>query len=252
MLSPIPISALQHYIFCPRQCALIHIEGLWAENRLTVEGRTLHRKAHAERVGPRGGGRAESRAAKPAPPGRRVRTVRGLLLCSEALGLVGQADVVEFHAPSDAEAAPDEQSTPSPARAGKPSSPSCSAVPTVPFPIEYKRGKPKRHDADLVQLCAQALCLEDMLHLAEGSIKAGAIYYGATKHRMEVELASDLRARTRAIVAACRAMMESGVTPRARRERKCARCSLLHVCLPDATAPSVSASRYLDRAIALR
>lgn len=247
MPSPIPISALQHYIFCPRQCALIHLEGLWAENRLTVEGRTLHRKAHGERVGPRGGGRAESRAAKPAPPGRRVRTVRGLLLCSEALGLVGQADVVEFHPAGDAHSiAPARQGEESSTGHGSESSQRRSAAPDVPFPIEYKRGKPKRHDADLVQLCAQALCLEEMLRLSAGSIDAGAIYYGATKHRMEVEFSAILRDRTLAIVAACRAMMEAGVTPRAKRERKCSRCSLVDLCLPEATGLCNRASRYME------
>ncbi len=221
---PLPISALQHHIFCLRQCALIHIEGLWAENRLTVEGQILHRRAHATDAGPRGGGRAESR------PG--VRIVRGLSLCSESLGLTGKADVVEFRAPA-------------------PGAPPGS--PPVPFPIEYKRGKPKKHDADLVQLAAQALCLEEMLGLPPpplGGIPAGAIYYGVTRRRLDVAIDATLRARTLSVIAQLRALIDSGVTPRARREKKCDRCSLLHLCLPAGTGPAASARRYLHRALA--
>lgn len=165
----IAISALQHYVFCPRQCALIHVEGQWAENRLTIEGRILHRNADATRVGPRGGGRSTAR--------RDVRIVRGLPLCSERLGLIGKADVVEFHA--------------------APSQPQALALAPVPFPIEYKRGKPKKHDADLVQLAVQALCLEEMLALPEGGVPAGAIFYGVTKRRLD----DALRARTREVIA---------------------------------------------------
>ncbi|MFN0133607.1 MAG: CRISPR-associated protein Cas4 [Phycisphaerales bacterium] len=218
MPDPLPISALQHLIFCERQCALIHIEGLWAENRLTVEGRILHRRAHAEDAGPRGGGRAESR------PG--VRIVRGLALQSERLGLIGKADVVEFRSP-----------------------PGATRLPPVPFPVEYKRGRPKKHDADLVQLCAQALCLEEMLGLAPGGVPAGALYYGRTRHRLDVPFDRALRERTEAAGARLHELIASGVTPRARREKKCDRCSLLNLCLPDATGPGKSAARYLERAL---
>lgn len=218
---PLPISALQHLIFCPRQCALIHIEGLWAENRLTVEGQVLHRRAHATDAGPRGGGRAESR------PG--VRIVRGLALCSESLGLTGKADVVEFRAPS-------------------PTAPPGS--PPVPFPIEYKRGKPKKHAADLVQLAAQALCLEEMLGLPPGAIPAGAIFYGITRRRFDVPIDVALRVRTLSVIAQLRGLIDAGVTPRARREKKCDRCSLLNLCLPAATGPAASARRYIRRALA--
>jgi CRISPR-associated exonuclease Cas4 len=211
---PIPISALQHYVFCPRQCALIHLEGLWVENRLTVEGRRLHRNADGERSGPRGGGRSTSR--------RTTRTVRGLPLSSERLGLIGKADIVEFR--------PNPRS---PIRAD------------IPFPVEYKRGKPKKHDADLVQLCAQALCLEEMLALPEGSVGAGAIFYGVTRHRLDVAINAALRTRTRAVIDAVRDMLKLGVTPRARCERKCARCSMLNHCLPGATGSDRSASDFI-------
>ena len=131
----IPLSALQHQLFCPRQCALIHVEGLWAEDGATAEGRILHERVDA--------GRPERR------PG--VRIVRGLALRSLALGVSGIADVVEF-----------------------------SGRPPRPFPVEYKRGKPKAHRADEVQLCAQAICLEEMFG---GEVGEGALFYGTTRRR---------------------------------------------------------------------
>jgi len=216
MPEPLPISALQHLIFCERQCALIHIEGLWAENRLTVEGRILHRKAHAEDVGPRGGGRVEAR------PG--VRIVRGLDLESTALGLVGKADVVEFR------------------QAPQTKKGSAGAV----FPVEYKRGKPKKHDADRVQLCAQAMCLEEMLGI---SVRSGALYYGVTRRREPVEFDEGLRAKTAAAARRLHEMVAAGVTPRVERQKKCDRCSLLHLCLPSGTQPGKSALRYVATAL---
>ncbi|MBX3363148.1 MAG: CRISPR-associated protein Cas4 [Phycisphaeraceae bacterium] len=255
----LPISALQHLIFCKRQCALIHIEGLWAENRLTVEGRILHKKAHGEDVGPRGGGRAQSR------PG--VRIVRGLWLESQALGLVGKADVVEFH---DAQAAADPSSPPdrpSPSATPPAAGPAVPGAPAraapggfgsarahsaafhgVPLPIEYKRGRPKKHDADKVQLCAQALCLEEMLGV---SVPAGALFYGETRRRDQITFDETLRQRTAAIAAELHEMVASGVTPRARREKKCDRCSMLHLCLPEGTGPGKSARKYLEAGLRL-
>ncbi len=201
----LPISALQHLLFCERQCALIHIEGLWAENRLTVEGRHLHDKAHD--------GPAETRSG--------VRIARGLALRSFRLGLVGKADVVEFHA--DAE-----------------------VFTGRPFPVEYKRGKPKRHDADKVQLCAQALCLEEMLGAA---VPAGALFYGRTRRRLDVPLDAALRSLTEDTARRLHALLASGRTPVAVREPKCDSCSLLDVCLPDAMGPRQSAARYFSHAL---
>ena len=123
----LPISALQHLLFCERQCALIHLERAWQENRLTAEGRIMHERVHE--------GGDETR--------RDVRIVRGLRLRSLALGLVGIADVVEFHRAADGVAVPE------------------SAGTWRPFPVEYKRGRPKSEPWDAVQLCAQALCLEE-------------------------------------------------------------------------------------------
>lgn len=201
----LPISALQHLLFCERQCALIHIEGLWAENRLTVEGRHLHDKAHD--------GLAEVRAG--------IRITRGLALRSFQLGLVGKADVVEFH--------PDPETS-----RGR------------PFPVEYKRGRPKKHDADRVQLCAQAVCLEEMLGTP---VPAGALFYGRTRRRLDVPFDGRLRQLTRETAKRLHALIASRRTPAAVREPKCDSCSLLNICLPDAMGPRRSATRYLERAL---
>jgi CRISPR-associated exonuclease Cas4 len=206
----LPISALQHLLFCERQCALIHIERLWAENRLTVEGRHLHDRVHD--------GQPETRAG--------VRVARAVPLRSSRLGLFGVADVVEFHARDDAGHMRD---------------------PPLPFPVEYKRGRPKRNDCDRVQLCAQALCLEEMLGT---SVPRGALFYGRTRHRETVVLDGGLRHLTEQAAARLHELIASGRTPAAIRESKCKRCSLAHLCLPQATETHRSALRYVRRSIA--
>jgi CRISPR-associated exonuclease Cas4 len=207
----IPISALQHLVFCARQCALIHIEQLWSENVFTAQGRGLHEKVHEAE--------AESR------PG--VRVVRGLRLRSLELGLVGQADVVEFHADS----------------AG-------TAVPGLPgrytvFPVEYKRGKPKADACDEVQLCAQAMCLEEMLGT---SIPRGALFYGRPRRRQEVEFTESLRQQTRETAGKLHELLRSGRTPTAAYEKKCESCSLLERCLPQITGIKKNIRHYLAQA----
>ncbi|EIL98036.1 CRISPR-associated protein Cas4 [Rhodanobacter thiooxydans] len=183
----IPISALQHYLYCPRQCALIHLEQQWAENRQTAEGRLLH-----------------LRADKPKAERRRgVRTVTAMPLLSLELGITGKADMVEFHVSEAGERA---------------------------FPVEYKRGKPKAHRADEVQLCAQALCLEAMLGTP---VVAGALFYGQTRRRQEVAFDTVLRELTRQAIDDIRRMLASGKTPTATYEPKlCDRCSLIDACRP--------------------
>ena len=203
----LPISALQHLLFCERQCALIHIERLWVENRLTAEGRVLHRNAHE--------GSDETRHG--------IRTTRGLSLHSTRLGLVGVADVVEFRPIESAD--------------GK----------RRPFPVEYKRGKPKAHDADLVQLCAQALCLEEMFEIP---VDDGTIFYGEVRRRLDVHFDDQLRDLTEQAAARLHALIASRATPRAVRERKCDSCSLLPICLPEAmTRGPMSVSAYVDGAL---
>jgi CRISPR-associated exonuclease Cas4 len=183
----LPLSALQHYLYCPRQCALIHLEQVWAENGCTAEGRVMHERAHE--------GPDERRAA--------VRVMRGMPVVSQVLGISGQCDVVEFHADG-----------------------------TV-MPVEYKRGKPKAHRADEVQLCAQAVALEEMLGKAAGEIGRGCLYYGENRRRMEVALDGELRALTAEVSSELHAMMSIGRTPPAMHERrKCDSCSLRELCLP--------------------
>lgn len=183
----IPLSALQHYLYCPRQCALIHLEQQWAENRQTAEGRLLHQRSDVPQVERRRG----------------VRTVTAMPLLALGLGITGKADVVEFHAEEGRERA---------------------------FPVEYKRGRPKAHRADEVQLCAQALCLEAMLGYP---VESGALFYGQTRRRKEVRFDAELRALTARTITDARAMLASGITPTARYEpKRCDRCSLLDLCQP--------------------
>jgi CRISPR-associated exonuclease Cas4 len=209
----LPLSALQHLLFCERQAALIHLERLWAENPLTVAGRQLHERVdHAP---------GESRGD--------VRLARALPLRSLRLGLVGKADLVELHRlPSGAEGQPG-TSLPGVSGAWR------------PFPVEYKRGRPKAHHADLVQLCAQALCLEEML---DTPVPAGALFYGQTRRRHDVPFDAALRKETEEAAARLHRLLSSGTTPPPVREPKCDQCSLIHLCLPD--APSHSARRFLD------
>lgn len=212
----LPLSGLQHLLFCERQCALIHVEGQWADNALTVEGTHLHRKADAGPDETRGG----------------VRISRAVPLRSLRLGLVGRADAVEFHplAPGDP---PSGGAAVFGARAGR----------WRPFPVEYKRGKPKQGREDEVQLCAQALCLEEMLDVP---VPAGALFYGRTRRRVDVPFDAELRAATEDAAARLHALVASGRTPPARREPKCDRCSLLPLCLPGAGRP---VARWLARAL---
>jgi CRISPR-associated exonuclease Cas4 len=196
----LPISALQHLAFCPRQCALIHIERQWAENRLTAEGRLLHEKAHEAG--------SESR--------HDVRVARALPLQSTTLRLHGVADVVEFHHQPDGT--------------------------WLPFPVEYKRGRPKQEPIDAVQLCAQAVCLEEMLGLA---IPAGALFYGATHRRQDVAFDDTLRAETAQLAQAAHALVATGRTPPPEFGPKCRSCSFLDLCRPEAVTHS--ASQHLAR-----
>jgi CRISPR-associated exonuclease Cas4 len=193
----LPISGLQHLAFCPRQCALIHVEGAWAENRLSAEGRLFHERVHD---GPDG---LES--------GRVV--VRGMRLASRRLGLSGVADVVEF--------VPCDDGVELDGRPGR----------WRPIPVEYKRGRPKKGNEDRVQLCAQALCLEE--HFGLGVFE-GALFYGRTRRRQVVELSDLLRRETEAAANAFRELVTSGTTPAAETRARCRRCSLRDVCMPDA------------------
>jgi CRISPR-associated exonuclease Cas4 len=207
----LPLSALQHILFCERQCALIHVEGLWAENVLTAEGRHMHETVDEQGTSQIEGG---------------VRVARGVPLRCLRLGLIGKADAVEFH-PSDEEGA-EIKGTP-----GK----------WKPFPVEYKRGKPKKDRSDEVQLCAQALCLEEMLEI---SISEGALFYGRTRRRVPITFDADLRRHTEETAARLHLLIRSGVTPKAVYEPKCDSCSLFSLCLPKANSNSLSANHFLN------
>ncbi len=194
----LPLSALQHFVFCPRQCALIHLEQAWADNRLTAEGNLLHERVTEGETSQRAG----------------TRVWRNLPLRCRRLGLTGYADVVEFEAGSD-----------------------------VPFPVEYKRGRSKPHDADRVQLCAQALCLEEMLGMP---VPEGALFYGEPRRREAVAFTPALRAKTEQAALDLGAMMAAGRTPAPEPGPKCRNCSLAEICRPGFSALP-SAARWLER-----
>jgi CRISPR-associated exonuclease Cas4 len=206
----LPISALQHLLFCERQCALIHVEQQWTENRFTAEGRILHERVHESA--------AESRGD--------VRIVRGLRLRSLQLGLIGIADVVEWHRDADRGMAV----------AGL-------SGQWRPFPVEYKRGKPKANACDEVQLCAQAMCLEEMLNC---TIESGALFYGKTRRRKDLALTAALRNTVANAASRLHALFAANITPPAEFGKKCESCSLKDVCLPELRK---SAQAYLQSAI---
>ena len=188
----VPISGLQHVLYCERQFALIHVEQLWEENRFTAEGEVLHERVDVEGH--------ESR--------RLFRQEYGMAVRSLGRGLIGKCDLVELYL--------------------RPEGGVAEAV-----PVEFKRGKDKEEDWDRVQLCAQALCLEEMLGAAAAR---GAFYYLGAHRRTNLEFSGDLRAETVAAIARARSILESGKTPAAKYERaKCDRCSLLDLCMPEAT-----------------
>jgi len=216
----LPLSALQHLVFCERQCALIHIEQMWDENRFTAEGRIMHEHVHDT------GG--ESRG--------RVRIERGVPLRSLRLGLIGKADVVEFHLiPPPALSTPDGGLR---HRAGK--------TTWLPFPVEHKRGKPKPDDSDKVQLCAQALCLEEMLGM---EVPSGAIFYGRTRRRLDIDFDGHLRDQTEKAARQLHELIESGVTPRPVYTKRCANCSLNDRCLPRVFTKTLRVRDYLLQAL---
>ena len=218
----LPISALAHLFFCERRAALIHIEGLWDENRFTAEGRNLHERAHDSALESRG----------------ELRTARGLRLRSLRLGLSGIADVVEFHRRTEAETATGGESGGLPPGVALPGTPGSWHA----FPVEYKRGRLRREEGYEVQLCAQALCLEEMLGVA---VPLGAVFYGQPRKRLEVVFSEELRRETETAAARLHELIRDGKTPPARYEKKCESCSLLSLCMPKTTGGRKSVDRYL-------
>ena len=204
------ISGLQHFRFCCRQWALIHLEQQWAENLRTVEGEFLHERAHNEQLQERRGD---------------LLTVRGLRVQSLTLGLSGVCDVVEFRQ--------DARGVPLSGKEGQ----------WMPYPVEYKRGVPKQDGCDELQLCAQAMCLEEMLCC---EIPEGALYYGEPRRRLRVSLTKELREEVRSDAAQMHAIYRRGHTPRVRRTKSCNACSLKELCLPG-LQKSGSVRDYLRR-----
>ncbi|MEW5721293.1 MAG: CRISPR-associated protein Cas4 [Chloroflexota bacterium] len=209
----LPLSGIQHFLFCRRQWALIHIEQQWQENALTAEGRIMHDRADDPFF-------TETRNG--------VITARSVPIASYRLGLVGVCDVVEFTASPDGVKLP--------ARDGL----------YLAAPIEYKRGKPKRDPCDEAQLCAQAICLEEMLAT---NIARGYLYYGQTRHRVEVELTAKLRDLVQDMADEMHKYFQRGYTPRVKPSKACRACSLADVCLPVLQEKVVPASKYVQQQI---
>ncbi len=182
-IEPVMISALEHYSYCPRQCALIHIEQTFDENIYTLRGNMAH-----ERV--------DQAIARNEDD---VRVERGLSLWSQRLGLTGKADVVEFHG-------------------------------TVPYPVEYKLGKQRKWQYEAIQVCAQALCLEEMTGC---SVPKGAIYYCSSRVRREIIFDTHLRETVEQITDAVRTMLNNRIMPPAVNDQRCDKCSLIESCLPN-------------------
>lgn len=201
----IALSALQHMLYCPRQCALIHVEQVWAENRATVEGQLLH-----------------ARTDEPGSEIRRgVKVETAMPVRSMTLGVAGVLDAVELREAGGV---------------------------VVPYPVEYKRGRPKPHRADEVQLAAQAMALEEMFGTA---VRQGALFYGETRRRTIIAVDAELRRLTVETAAAARALIAGGIVPHAAYEaRRCRACSLLEHCRPRQTADGGRVAGWLARQIA--
>ena len=203
------LSGIQHYLYCPRQWALIHIESQWAENERTVDGTLFHKNAHD-------GSYREKRG--------NIITVRGMYVHSTKLGITGQCDVVEFHKAETGILLPGEVGC------------------WLPYPIEYKRGKKKSNSYDEAQVCAQVLCLEEMLCC---EIQSGALFYGEQRHRQDVVMDMNIREIVEKAIYEMHDLYKRGYMPKVRVSKKCDQCSLIDICNPRITN-SVSVKSYVD------
>ena len=194
----VPISAIEHFVYCPPQRALIHADGVWDDNVHTARGKHAHRRVDS------GNHKTE----------RGKFVLRSIPLWSEVLGLSGRSDAIEI----------DDKTV---------------------YPVEFKSGSRHGLTADM-QLCAQALCLEEMLDI---SVTKGAIFYSRNRRRVSVEFTPDLRNDVRLIIAEIRQQMESGLLPEAPNDRRCYQCQLLHHCLPGLTAKPYEVTRYVNDVI---
>ena len=208
------LAGLQHFAFCRRQWALIHIERQWSENWRTIEGKILHEKAHDPFA-------AEKR--------RDVLIIRGMAVASRTLGISGACDVVEFHASP--------QGVSLHGREGR----------WLPVPVEYKRGRPKETDADALQLCCQAMCLEEMLLCPP--IPSAYLYYGETARRARVPLTPELRGKVADMLREMHQLDRRQYTPKVKYSKSCSACSLRDICVPR-LGRSRSAVAYINEAMA--
>lgn len=206
------LSGIQHFTFCRRQWALIHIEHQWAENYRTIDGSILHQNAHDTQF-------QESR-------GDRLIT-RGVSIYSGELGVSGQCDVLEYHRGSTG--------IPLPGRDGL----------WQPYPVEYKRGRPREDTGDTLQLCGQAMCLEAMLCC---DIPEGALYYGETRRRERIAFSPELRSQVRELLAQMHDLYRRGYTPKVKPTKSCNACSMKELCLPR-LMKNRSVSAYLKAAV---
>jgi CRISPR-associated exonuclease Cas4 len=195
----VPLSALRQYAYCPRRCGLIHLEQAWIENVYTAAGNQSHEKVHSNST--------ETRDL--------YKAVTGLPLRNLSLGLIGKADLVEFHYREGA---------------------------WHPYPVEHKRGR-KAYDTDIVQLCAQAICLEEMLGLP---VPEGAIYYNTIRRRTPVLMEEALREKTAILAQAVHALLQNGATPPPVAGKHCDGCSLVDECLPGPLSRQRASGRYLE------
>jgi CRISPR-associated exonuclease Cas4 len=209
----LPLSGLQHFLFCRRQWALIHVERQWQENVLTAEGRIMHKRVDDPFF-------TEARKG--------VIVARAVPVASHQLGLSGVCDVVEFTETAEGVRLPGREGC------------------FQPAPVEYKRGKPKLEASDEAQLCAQAMCLEEML---AATIPTGYLYYGQTRHRHAVSLTPALRELVRQATQEMHAYFKRGYTPRVKPFKGCRSCSLADICLPTLQEKVLPASKYIQQQI---
>jgi len=221
----LPLSALQHVVFCPRRAALIHMEGLWQDNLFTAQGSLLHKRVHAHTGEARGG----------------VRLARGLFVRSFSLGVFGKADIVEFHQIGATVSPPDSE-------ARRPQGLALTGMSGLwrPFPVEFKRGRRRHEESFEVQLCAQAICLEEMLQV---EVPVGAIFFGKTRHRLEITFEQDLRSQTQEAASLLHQIIRSRRIPKANYAKKCKSCSLFPVCMPKASQAGSNVEQYLRREV---
>ncbi len=206
------LSGIQHFAFCRRQWALIHVEQQWMENVWTFEGKEMHEKAHDTEFSEKRGGKL---------------MVRGMKIASRMLGISGECDVVEFHKSAEGIHIHGREGL------------------FQIIPVEYKRGAPKQHDADRLQLAAQAMCLEEMLF---ADVRQGFLYYGETRRRIEVPIDEEIRGNVRNMLSEMHAYYERGHTPKVKTGKFCVQCSLRDLCMP-VLCDNRSAAQYVDNVL---